>query len=139
MTRKFSFFNSLLEHSHDVTLSSVIGGVDFIRLVSEGKNCNFTMVSWIKDMEKIKSCGVENQYTGDGDRDYLMSGMKVEATEDAAKPTISVSSFKDCALILNKVSYARSLLDLGDDRLLLRNLLISSWQVVAVIQTDLSI
>ena len=55
MEYHFSFFNANLEHSHDVTLSSVIDGLFGIHLVSEGKNCNFTMVSWVKDMDKIKS------------------------------------------------------------------------------------
>ena len=63
----------------------------------------------------------------------------MEPTEDAAKPTIKVRSFKDCALMLNKIDYSDSLLDLGDDKLLLDNLIISSWQVISVIQTNLNI
>ena len=64
MNDRFSFFNSLLEHSHDVTLSSVIDETSYIYLylVSEGKDCNFTMVTRIRDIDKIKSQGVENQY-----------------------------------------------------------------------------
>ena len=57
----------------------------------------------------------------------------MEPTEDAAKPTIKVWSFKDCALMLNNNYKPHPLLDLGDDKLLLGNLIISSWQVVAVI------
>ena len=75
MYEHFSFFNANLEHSHDVTLSSVIDGLDGIWLVSEGTNCNFTMVSRIEDMRKIKSCGVRNQYTGNGYHAWLISGM----------------------------------------------------------------
>ena len=55
MARHFSFFNAHLEHSHDVTLSSVIDGLSGIIIVSEGTNCNSTIVSRIKDMDKIKS------------------------------------------------------------------------------------
>ena len=62
-----------------------------------------------------------------------MSDMKVEVIDDPAKPTISARSFKDFALILNKIVEPRSLLNLGDDKILLGNLIISSWQVVAVI------
>ena len=148
MKNKFSFFNAFLENSHDVTLSSVIDGLDGIKLVSNGKNCNFTNLSEIKDMDKIRSFGVQNQYTGergkhcDGyyDRDTcLILGIKVKASEETAKPTISVSSFKNFALMLSKIDKHWSLLNLGDDKLLLGNLIISAWQVVAVIRTSLQI
>ena len=55
MYEHFSFFNANLEHSHDVTLSSVIDGLYGIFLVGEGKNNNFTIVSRIKDMDKVGS------------------------------------------------------------------------------------
>ena len=52
----FSFLNAQLEHSHYVALSSLIDGLKYdIHLVSEGKNCNFTIGTGIKDMDKIKS------------------------------------------------------------------------------------
>ena len=55
MAEHFSFFNAHLEHSHDVTLSSVIDGLKWIKLASEGKNCDFTIVSMIRYKDKIKS------------------------------------------------------------------------------------
>ena len=86
-------------------------------------------------MDKIKSYGVHNEYTGEGISNWLVSGLKFVDTEAHAKPTIKVRSFKDCTLMLNKYGYydLNSLLDLGDDKLLLDNLIIADWQVVSVI------
>ena len=86
-------------------------------------------------MDKIKSNGVHNEYTGEDWYYMLVSGMEFVDTEDHAKPTIKVRSFKDCTLMLNRVKYddVNSLLDLGDDKLLLDNLIIADWQVVSVI------
>ena len=118
----------------------MIEGLDGINLASEGKNCNFTINARFEDMNKIKSQGVENYYEihkGHMGKKWFVGGLQVEASEDSSKPTISVRSFKDCALILNGIKFPNSLLDLGDNRLLLSNHIISDWQVVAVIQTDL--
>ena len=66
------------------------------------KNCNFTIVSYLSNMDKIKSHGVHNEYTGEASESWLVSGMKFVDTEDHAKPTIKVRSFKDCTLMLNE-------------------------------------
>ena len=59
--------------------------------------------------------------------------MTAETFEDLSKSTVWVRSFKHCALVIKDLGVPFSLLNIGDDKMLLENLIIDSWQVVSAI------
>ena len=96
MNKHLSFFTQELEYTHDVSVSSMIDGLEYTNYfvpVTQDKDCDFMMVSKIEDLASIESHGISHQYTGEEEDDdfrSLMTGMSMSGMkggEASEKPT----------------------------------------------------
>jgi len=117
----------------------MIDGLDYIDHfvpVTQGKDCDFMMVSEIRDLASIESHGISHQYTGTSNWKFLMTGMSMAGMKDgeaSEKPMIRVKSLKDFSFLFKKF-YFDVFLEIGTETYMVSNLIIESRTVVKEIQ-----